>query len=859
MNPEVERLLERVTQTPEAGRAEFLERECLDPQVRAEVESLLPFYTGSASCFDLSLQEIARSVRRAPELSPGDVAGAYRIISLIGIGGMGAVYLAVRVDGAFEQEVAIKVVPSANAAFLLERFERERRILGLLNHPNIARILDGGEAPNGLPYLAMEYVCGEPLDAFCEGRGLPLADRLKLFLKVCDAVGHAHGRLIVHRDLKPANVLVTPAGEPKLLDFGIAKVLDPDHAETSSTRVLTPDYASPEQVRGEPVTTASDIYSLGALLYKILSGFPPHRLENKSPLQAARIISELPAVPVTAVSPEIPADVCAILCKALHNDPTRRYAFVTDFSADIRRFLEQRPVLAAPDSFAYRARRFLARNSLVSAISALAILSVLSAAGVAVSQGRRAQRRFDQVRQFAHVALFDFDQSIRNVPGTLQARILIASSAQRYLRRLEAESSGDIELEREIAESYQRLGDIQWQLASGAERDMGIASLRKAYDIHKRLGDDQINDAKRRRDFIKLVSNLADRYQETRDAREAATWTGEGTRLAQSWVDAEPQNHEALDAAQAAFSFEGLRLETAGESERAREYMDKGVAFGERAHAADPTDRNSDAELAKAQLTLANMLLTLKRCPEALPHAQRSLALMENLEQIDSAKQLWRRVYGLALSSIGMTYRQLAEKDPAKLPVAIDYLKRAHLVAFKMAREDPKNDSANDDLIVQNHRYARALRTAKRMDEAAALFDEAGAVARDLVTRTPGNRRNWYLWAANQVNYGEMRLEQGHSKQAEAILESADTPFMRALEFDPHDATILEVRVSQLGNLAETAENLGHHQRAQQKMRECLDLIADMISLDPSVKDYIGEYPEILALARHLRVSTNLR
>jgi hypothetical protein len=287
--------------------------------------------------------------------------------------------------------------------------------------------------------------------------------------------------------------------------------------------------------------------------------------------------------------------------------------------------------------------------------------------------------------------------------------------------------------------------------------------------------------------------------------------------------------------------------------------MDKGVALGERAHAADPTDRNSDAELAKAQLTLADMLLTLKHFPEALPHAQRSLALMENLEQIDSTNQLWRRVYGLALSSTGMTYRQLAEKDPAQMPVAIDYLKRAHLVASKMAHEDPKNDSASDDLIVQNHRYARALRTAKRMGEAAALFDEAGAVARDLVTRTPGNRRNWYLWAANQVNYGEMRLEQARSKQAEAILESADTPFMRALEFDPHDATLLEVRVSQLGDLAEAAENRGHHQRAQQKMRECLDLIADMVSRDPSVKDYIGEYGEILALARRLQVSTDLR
>jgi hypothetical protein len=330
VNATAERLLELVAKIPAASRAEFLEGQCADSQVRVEVESLLPFYTDSEPWFEHSVHEIARSVRRVPELSPGDIAGAYRILSLIGIGGMGAVYLAERVDGAFQQEVAIKVVPSANAAFLLERFERERRIVALLNHPNIARILDGGEGPNGLPYFAMEYVAGETIDVFCEQRALPLRERLRLFLKVCDAVSHAHGRLVVHRDLKPANVLVTAGGEPKLLDFGIAKVLDPSHAATASTGRLTPDYASPEQVRGEAVTVASDIYSLGALLYKVLTGCAPHRLESKSPLEAAHIISECAAPPASSVSSGVPSDVSAILQKALHNDPTHRYAGVAD-------------------------------------------------------------------------------------------------------------------------------------------------------------------------------------------------------------------------------------------------------------------------------------------------------------------------------------------------------------------------------------------------------------------------------------------------------------------------------------------------------------------------------------------------
>ncbi|MFN7999270.1 MAG: serine/threonine-protein kinase [Bryobacteraceae bacterium] len=859
MSPEIARLLESVSQTPSAGRAEFLERECPDPEIRAEVESLLPFYTRSESWIAPALEEMGRSMHGTPELSPGDLVGAYRIVSLIGVGGMGAVYLATRMDGAFEQDVAIKVVPSANASFLLERFERERRILALLNHPNIARILDGGHAPNGLPYLAMEYVAGEPVDAFCEERALSLRDRLKLFLKVCDAVGHAHGRLVVHRDLKPANVLVTAAGEPKLLDFGIAKVLDPSHAETGSTRLMTPEYASPEQVRGEPVTTASDIYSLGALLYKVLTGFTPHDLENKSPLEAARIISERPVQPASSVSPGIPADVSAILQKALHNDPGRRYAFVSDLSLDIRRFLDQRPVLAAPDTFVYRARRFLRRNALVSAIAATAMLSLLAGSALTVYQGRRAQRRFDQVRQLAHVFLFDFDRSIQDKAGTLEARKLIAATAQQYLRQLRAESGGDAQLEREIAESYQRLGDIQAQLLSGGERDMGIASTREAYEIRKRLGDDRSDDAGRRRDFIQLASTLADRYQQTRNAKEAAVWAHEAVRLAESWVKAEPRRPEALEAARTAFVNEGLRLETAGQSERAREYMDKGVGFGERARAVDPENGKGDVGLANAQFTLANMLLTLKRAPEALPHAQRGLALMEAFERHDLANQRAHRVYGLTLSTAGMTYEMLAEKDPSQLSVAAGYLKRAHLVASGMARADPKDSRAKDDLIVQNHRYARVLRTAKRRDEAALLYDEAGAAARDLTAEAPQNRRNWYLWAANQVNYGEMRLEQGRAAEAETILQSADPPMLRALEFDPDDATILELRASQLGSLAEAAEKRRDHARAQQKMRECLNVVTDMIRRDPSVRDYIGEYDEILALARRLDVPTDLR
>jgi serine/threonine protein kinase len=857
MNAQVERLLELAAQLPVEERNGFLANECCDPEIRAEVESLLPFYAGTSAYFEAAVQGVARTAQRSFELSPGDIAGAYRIVSLIGRGGMGAVYLARRADGAFEQDVAIKVVQSANASFLLERFERERRILALLDHPNIARILDGGRGPNGLPYLAMEYVNGEPIDDFCENRRLSLRDRLLLFLKVCDAVDHAHGRLIVHRDLKPANVLVTAAGEPKLLDFGIAKALDPGSSESGSTRVMTPEYASPEQVRGEPVTTAADVYSAGAVLFKVLTGKPPHRLDHLAPLEAARAISEHAAPAASSVSTGVPSDIDAILRKTLHTDAARRYRSAGELSADIRRFLDGRPVLAAPDTFLYRARRFLWRNAVVTSIAALAVISLLTGSILAINQARRAQRRFDQVRQLAHVFLFDFDKSLVDVAGALDARKLIASTAQRYLRQLLAESGGDTGLQREIAESYEHLGDIQHQLGEGGPAD--TESLQQAYEIRRKLGDGESPDANRRRDFIKLASTLAAGYLQTTKPAEAAVWGGEAKRLAQRWVDAEPNRLEALEAARAAYMSDGLRLELAGQAAASREHMEKAVAFAYREQAIGSADHHTDFDVARSEFTFANMLLNLKDVDDALRHALRANATAEQLYRLNPANQRWERTYQLTLSSVGISYTGAADKDPSKLPTAIEYLQRSYALASSMASKDPKSSLAKDDLIVQSHRYARALTNAKRYDEAAALYKGAGRVAQELTAVRPKDRRYWYLLGTNQQNYGALLLEQGRDSQAEELLASADAPIARALELDPHDAAMLEVRASQLMDRAKAAEALGDRARAQQRMRECLAVVSDMVSRDASAKDYIGEYKEMLNVARRLGVATDLR
>jgi tetratricopeptide (TPR) repeat protein len=855
MNFALNQLLDSTTETPLDHRPALLKDSHQHTLRRAEVQSLLENTTDAESLFDAAVRHVASALRDQGRLSPDDRIGSYRIVSLIGQGGMGAVYLAERADGTFRQQVAMKLLQSGNAELFLERFWQERRILALLNHPNIARLLDAGQTSSGTPWFVMEYVPGQRIDEYCEKSNLAIDSRLELFLRVCDAVRYAHQSLIVHRDLKPANILVAENGEPKLLDFGIAKVLDPANLNSASTGLLTPEYASPEQIRGDAITTATDIYSLGAVLYKMLSGQPPHPLSELAPLDAAWIITEEEVPPVSSVRPGLAGDIDSILQKALHKEPSRRYQSVQEFAQDIRYYLQGRPVLARPDHFGYRASRFLRRNAFMVTVSALAALFLIVGTFVSIHQARRAQHRFQQVRQLANVFLFDFERSLENVPGALDARKLVAATARQYLEQLAAESAGDTGLQREIAVAYERLSDIQHDLLSSGGTDAEIESLRTAYEIRRRLGDDRSDNATHRKEFIDLASHLAARYQTTRKASESVKWDEEATGLATRWVNSEPKRREALEAAGTAFMNQGLRLEIAGQADRACHSMEKAVRFAERAREV-AGDQSGDYGLAHTEYTFANMLLNLKRPAEALMHAQRAVALMEPLHRMAPRNQKWSRGYQQSLSSAGIACRALAKVDRRRLPDAVQFLDRAHTLAFEAAQEDPKNAQAKDDLVVQCHRLARALIQSGKADLAATLYDEAGKAVREMIAGNPKNRRYWYLSAANQVLYGDLLLEQGQAEQAKNVLLSADVPFERALAFDPLDATLLELRASQLQMLAETMEKLGDREAARLRTGQCVDVLKALIDRDPSAKDYIGDYKAMITLARRLGVST---
>ena len=312
MNPErwqhVREILDKAIALPPNERESFLGQSCAgDAELRAEVESLLRSHDQAGSVF---LNYPAADLKRAiPEPDrPSRVGrriGVYQIVEEIGHGGMGEVYRAVRADGQYDKQVAIKLVRvGLDTAFVLERFRYERQILASLDHPNIARLHDGGTTEDGIPYLVMELIEGTPIDQFCDRHDLDIPERLQLFMQVCSAVQYAHQRLVIHRDIKPSNILVTADGVPKLLDFGIAKILDPSAGvETTMVRPMTPEYASPEQIRGEAITTATDVYSLGVVLYRLLTGRSPYPANTRSPLDYARVICESePLRPSTVIA-----------------------------------------------------------------------------------------------------------------------------------------------------------------------------------------------------------------------------------------------------------------------------------------------------------------------------------------------------------------------------------------------------------------------------------------------------------------------------------------------------------------------------------------------------------------------------
>ena len=434
---------------------------------------------------------------------------------------MGSVHLAVR-DDHYQKEVAIKILKRGmDTDSMLGRFRQERQILANLEHPFIARLLDGGSTEDGLPYFVMEYVDGLPITKYCEEKNLDVGQTLKLFRMVCEAVQYAHQNLVVHRDLKPGNILITKEGIPKLLDFGIAKVIAPRTSEKDQRgdlqtmtqqegRLMTPAYASPEQITGLPISTAADIYALGAVLYELLTRQRAHRFESELPAEMERVVAHVePEKPSSAVrdnarqSRELAGDLDNIILTALRKDPQRRYASAAEFSDDIRRHLEGRPVTAREDTLFYRTGKFVRRNKLAVTAGLLVAASLVGGMATSLYQARRAERRFQLVRQIANSLLFDLREQVRKLPGSTAVQMSMIQTVVRYLDTLAQDSGGDPALDLEIATAYYRVADLEGQPTGP---NLGLSELArdhylKALELLERLA----KDARTRKQATPLV------------------------------------------------------------------------------------------------------------------------------------------------------------------------------------------------------------------------------------------------------------------------------------------------------------------------------------------------------------------
>ena len=753
-------------------RASFLAQACAgDTSLRREVESLLQH---SSDRLDVCAEELSVSGHEAATSTAGRRVGAYEIVRELGRGGMGAVYLATRADREFQKEVAIKILKrGTDTDEVLSRFRAEREILARLEHPNIARLLDGGTTDDGLPYFVMEYVAGARITDYCFANSLSVPDRLKLFLKVCGAVQFAHQNLIVHRDLKPANILITAEGEPKLLDFGIAKLLDPAGATIEVTAVerqrLTPAYASPEQVRGEPITTVSDVYAMGALLYELLAGAPPHRFAtaNPSPTELLRVIGDVSPTRPSAIAASVPnrprvsSDLDRIVLKALRKERAARYPGVGSFADDINRFLKGQPVRARRATFGYRARKFVIRNKAWVGAATVAFAIFLGGVGMIVSnarraesEARRAQRHFEDVRQLAGSFVFEFDDAIAGLPGATAARQLVVNRALEYLDKLAREAFGDRTLQLELAEAYLKVGDVQGRpyTANLGDSAGALRSYAKAGEIAGMWMPSEKNSP--RHEARSIVSrayvDLAAVQARAGDLAEATASNSRALAILNELLadapEQAPQWHQLIaschlglgDAIQA-----GNHQRGDLEAYRAalRHYRDA-LPGSEQLVAAHPESVEDLRRLGKVCSRIAGILAELGSrtaddavLDESLHFHARRLELDEKAARLDPNN--WRLQRNIADGLIAMSYaRVLAMRD---LPLALQDCARALGIEEPLAAADRQNREAQQDLSYAQYVTGRVYQAQGDRAAAAAHYRRSIRILEPLVAANPNN------------------------------------------------------------------------------------------------------------------------
>ncbi len=780
---EAKRILDEALERPAADRAAFIADACAgDESLRGDVDSLAAAADDSESILDAPVPVMFADL--APRSRVGERIGAYEVLGELGRGGMGVVFLARRADDEFEKKVAIKLVPGGLAdAVALDRFRSERQILASLDHPNVARLLDGGTTEAGEPYFVMEYVEGEPLLEYCRTRGLSTRERLRIFRDVCAAVQYAHQNLVVHRDIKPGNILVTPDGAAKLLDFGIAKLLDPSAAgarDRTATlyRMLTPDYASPEQVRGQPITTASDVYALGVVLYELLTERRPYHVTTPEPAELLRLVCEEdPEKPSTvAPSRHLEGDLDAIVARAMRKEPERRYASASALSEDLGRHLEGRPVLARRGTTSYRAGKFLRRHRFGVAAAAVVLVALAGGVWATLREARRAraaearaERRFNDVRKLANSFLFEFHDAIRDLPGSTEARALLVKRALEYLDGLSRESAGDRELRRELAEAYRRVGDVQGNpfMANLGDLQGARASYGKSIALlEPAVASKDASDDER--------ATLATAYLvggglelNAGEAGRAVSMAEKGLALRRGLAAEAPQDaRRQMDLAQA-WQFVAFDLAAAGRDAEAAAALSEQGAILEARRRADPEDRAVRRMLSQNLYLRAEALLKADRPVEALEEYLRAADIQAGLVRDDPASVGYRR--DLAHTRMQAGNAELARGDAA---AALEHYRSSRALFEELAAADRKSIDPVVGVAMSRHNAGEALEKLGRPAEALGELRGARESYEQVVAASPSN-----AWVAGMLAMVLVRIA---DFEAAADPQSACSLYRRA-------------------------------------------------------------------------------
>jgi non-specific serine/threonine protein kinase/serine/threonine-protein kinase len=670
------------------------------------------------------------AVTEAPDLT-GRVVGVYRLLRILGAGGTGAVYLAERHDGAFDKRVAVKLLSTVFVQSR-ERFLRERQVLARLEHPNIARLVDGGATADHLLYLVMEYVDGVPIDRYCADKRLSVRERVALLLQVCAGVAHAHRNLIVHCDLKPENILVTPEGVVKLLDFGIARLLGPASAVTR-LRPATPAYASPEQLAGGDISTASDVYSLGVLAYVVLTGHGPYVTASDRIDAAvfatlhgdARQASAAPALPPQDRR-ALRGDLDNVLAKAIAREPHRRYASTDQFAGDLDAWRTGFPVRARPDTMAYRLRRTVGRHRWAVALAAVLSTGLVATAVISVRQARLAERRLEDLRAFARSIVFDVNDILEPIPGTTSARKLVVETGLQYLDRLGEDRVESTALREELAAAYLRIGKVQGGsfVPNLGDSAGALASFRKALAV---AGEAATPALERLR-----IEGLIAIAQLSVDPASAASEYANAVSAAERRLSADPSDVQAMrlegDAYQGLATVANLTNDVAGHLPIAV----RQVPLRERIR----TLGGGDSDVASLARAIAQVALAYEQrgsYDDALAQLVRAQSTIEAVLGRSGQNQLLRR--------------GLAEARSRKIPVlaALGRLQEASqeaeaVVALlqPLVDSDPLNIPYRADLSYAYVRLADVRAAERRVDEALALHRQALVIRRERAGRYAG-------------------------------------------------------------------------------------------------------------------------